>query len=66
MARRRHQLIARGAARGRKLRARGSKASRTPSANRFAASTSVTMKTNAAAKLHQTTGSRAHLGCAPG
>ena len=44
--------------RGRKLRARGSNASRTPSANRFAASTSVTMKPNAAAKLHQTSGSR--------
>ena len=47
--------------RGRNARARGSNASRTPSANRLAASTSVTMKPKAAAKLHQTIGSRAHL-----
>src|SRR5690606_18972905 len=44
--------------RARKLRARGSKASRTPSANRLAASTTATMKPKAEAKLHQTTGSR--------
>ena len=47
-----------GLRRGRKVRARGSKASCTPSAKRLAASTSVTMKPKAAAKDHQTTGSR--------
>jgi hypothetical protein len=38
---------------------RGSKASRTASANRLAASTSANMKTKAAASDHQTIGSRA-------
>src|SRR4029079_3717141 len=45
--------------RGLKRRERGSKASRTPSANRFAASTRLTMKKNAAANDHHTVGSRA-------
>ena len=54
-------LAARLAGAARNARARGSKASRTPSANRLAASTSATMKANAAAKVHQTTGSRDHL-----
>ena len=36
----------------------GSKPSRTASANRFAASTSASMKLNAVASAHQTTGSR--------
>src|SRR5690606_32438785 len=43
---------------GRKRRARGSNASRTASANRFAASTSASRKMNAVSRFHHTMGSR--------